>query len=63
MRPERIYSDPGANAAKYSARTREGAMTWFNHKNKRCAVCKMARSLAQFTAGDDHCAQCRRRAA
>lgn len=51
----------GARAAQYSANTR--TMTWFNHRNKRCAVCKMARSLAQFAANDDHCAQCRRRAA
>lgn len=63
MRPERIYADPGAAAAKYSAQTRSGSMTWFNHKNRRCAgPCGRARSLTQFAAGDDLCLQCRRRA-
>lgn len=60
MKREQISICVGARADQYSANTAK--MTWFNHSNKRCAVCRKARSLAQFATGDDHCAQCRRRA-
>jgi hypothetical protein len=32
-----------------------------NHARRNCPGCKISRSLGQFVAGSDYCAQCRRR--
>lgn len=65
MKREMVSICAGTRADSYRANTAtRKTLGWLNNANRKCAgPCGKARSLAQFAANDDFCAQCRRRAA